>query len=97
MENRVNELKKQCAYSAGKVEDLEKHIQVIRKRECCNKQEILKLQTQIQEQQTYYEEKIRKSTNQIQQAEEDAHILENSLTNQLGEYKRHKEQVEMVR
>lgn len=97
MENRVNELKKQCDYSAGKIEDLEKHMQVIRKRECSNKQEILKLQTQIQEQKTNYEEKIRKMKSANQEAEENARITQNSLTNELGDYKRHNEQLEMVR
>lgn len=97
LDNRVIELKKQCDYSAGKIEDLEKHMQVLRRREQANKQELLKLQTQMQDQKNSYDEKIMRMNSTIQETEENARLVQNSLTNELSEYKRHNEQVEMVR
>lgn len=96
MENRVTELKKQCNYSAEKVEDMEKNMQTLRKREYSSKQEILKLQAQLQEQKHEYEGKLLKMKNTIQETEDNARLIQNDMRNEIGEYKRHTEQTELV-
>lgn len=95
-ENRVTELKKQCDFSSGKIQDLEKHMQVLRKREYAAKQETLKAQNEVQQQKHGYEEMILKLQRAKHDVEENARLIQNSMANELSEYKRHAEKIELV-
>lgn len=95
-ENSVSELKKQCDFSSGKIQDMEKHMQILRKREYSAKQELLKTQNELQQQKHSYEEMILKIQRNKHEVEENARIKQNSMTNELSEYKRHTEKLELV-
>ncbi|XP_065370340.1 mitotic spindle assembly checkpoint protein MAD1 [Calliphora vicina] len=94
-ENRVSELKKQCDFSSGKIQDLEKHMQVLRKREYAAKQEMLKAQSEVQQQKHGYEDMILKLQRSKHDVEENARLIQNSMANELSEYKRHAEKMEL--
>ncbi|KAM7342651.1 mitotic arrest-deficient 1 isoform 2-T2 [Cochliomyia hominivorax] len=94
-ENRVSELKKQCDFSSGKIQDLEKHMQVLRKREYAAKQEVLKAQNEAQQQKHGYEDMILKLQRAKHDVEENARLIQNSMANELSEYKRHAEKIEL--
>lgn len=95
-ENRVTELKKQCDFSAGKIQDLEKHMQILRKREYAAKQEMLLAQKETQQQKHDYEDIILKLQRAKHDVEENARLIQNGMANELSEYKRHSEKLELV-
>lgn len=95
-ENRVSELKKQCDFSSGKIQDVEKHMQVLRKREYAAKQELLKVQNEFQQQKHKYEDIILKLQKAKHEVEENARLIQNSMANELSDYKRHAEKMELV-
>lgn len=71
-------------------------MQVLRKREYAAKQEMLKVQNDVQQQKHGYEEIISKLQKGKHEAEENARIIQNSMTNELNDYKRHAEKLELV-
>lgn len=95
-ESRVAELKKQCEFSSSKIQDLEKHMQLLRKREYGAKQDMLKAQNELQQQKHSYEDMILKLQRAKHDIEENARLIQNSMANELGEYKRHSEKIELV-
>uniref|UniRef100_A0A1I8PIN8 Mitotic spindle assembly checkpoint protein MAD1 n=1 Tax=Stomoxys calcitrans TaxID=35570 RepID=A0A1I8PIN8_STOCA len=94
-ESRVTELKKQCDFSSNKIQDLEKHMQLLRKREHAAKQEALKAQNELQQQKHGYEDMILKLQRAKHDIEENARLIQNSMANELSEYKRHAEKIEL--
>ncbi|XP_005179030.1 mitotic spindle assembly checkpoint protein MAD1 [Musca domestica] len=94
-ESRVSELKKQCEFSSNKIQDLEKHMQLLRKREHAAKQDLIKAQSDLQQQKHGYEEVIIKLQRAKHEVEENARLVQNSMANELGEYKRHAEKIEL--
>ncbi|XP_073813448.1 mitotic arrest-deficient 1 [Musca autumnalis] len=94
-ESRVTELKKQCDFSSNKIQDLEKHMQLLRKREHAAKQDLIKAQSELQQQKHGYEEVIIKLQKAKHEVEENARLVQNSMANELGEYKRHAEKIEL--
>ncbi|XP_075168917.1 mitotic arrest-deficient 1 [Haematobia irritans] len=94
-ESRVTELKKQCDFSSTKIQDLEKHMQTLRKREYSAKQEALKVQNELQQQKHSYEDMIMKLQRAKHDIEENARLIQNSMANELSEYKRHSEKIEL--
>uniref|UniRef100_A0A1B0AKS3 Uncharacterized protein n=1 Tax=Glossina palpalis gambiensis TaxID=67801 RepID=A0A1B0AKS3_9MUSC len=95
LENRVTELKKQCDFSTSKVQDLEKHLQVIRKRENVAKQELIKAQSEAQQQKNNFEDTILKLQKAKHELEDDARLMQNSMSNELSEFRRHVEKIEL--
>uniref|UniRef100_A0A1B0A9Q5 Mitotic spindle assembly checkpoint protein MAD1 n=1 Tax=Glossina pallidipes TaxID=7398 RepID=A0A1B0A9Q5_GLOPL len=95
LENRVTELKKQCDFSASKVQDLEKHLQVIRKRENVAKQELIKAQNEAQQQKNNFEETILKLQKAKHELEDNARLMQNSMSNELSDFRRHVEKIEL--
>lgn len=95
-ESRVTELKKQCDFSANKIQDLEKHMQLLRKREYAAKQETLKTQNELQDQKHSYEDMVLKLQRAKHDIEENARLIQNTMANELSEYKRHAEKMELV-
>ncbi|XP_037898365.1 mitotic spindle assembly checkpoint protein MAD1, partial [Glossina fuscipes] len=95
LENRVTELKKQCDFSTSKVQDLEKHLQVIRKRENVAKQELIKSHSEAQQQKNNFEDTILKLQKAKHELEDDARLMQNSMSNELSEFRRHVEKIEL--
>lgn len=71
-------------------------MQVLRKREYAAKQELLKTQNEVQQQKHSYEEMILKLQRSKHEIEENARMIQNSMANELSEYKRHAEKMELV-
>uniref|UniRef100_A0A1A9X3N0 Mitotic spindle assembly checkpoint protein MAD1 n=1 Tax=Glossina brevipalpis TaxID=37001 RepID=A0A1A9X3N0_9MUSC len=95
LENRVTELKKQCDFTCTKVQELEKHLQTVRKRENTVKQELIKTQNEAQQHKNSFEEKISKLQKAKQEIEDNARLMQNSLSNELSEFRRHMEKIEL--
>lgn len=95
-ESKVSELKKQCNFSSDKILDYEKHMQVLRKREQAAKHEVIRMQKELNEQKHTFEDALHKMERSKLDAEEKAGLELNSLTNELSEYKRISEKLEMV-
>lgn len=95
LESRVSDLLKQCEYSASKAADLEKHLQVVRKREHGYKQEWHKTQKEMEQLKVSYEEQLHHAHSARQQIENDARLAQLGLTNELSEYRILIEKMEM--
>ncbi|XP_067631310.1 mitotic spindle assembly checkpoint protein MAD1 [Eurosta solidaginis] len=94
-ESKVTELKKQCEFSANKVQDVEKHLQVVRKREQGAKQELLRTQRELTQQRHRYEEELHHIQREKLEIEDNARQIQNSMENELSEYRRHTDKLEM--
>ncbi|XP_011209603.1 mitotic spindle assembly checkpoint protein MAD1 [Bactrocera dorsalis] len=94
-ESKVTELKKQCDFSANKVQDVEKHLQVVRKREHGAKQELLRTQRELTQLKHRYEEELHKLQRDKLEIEDHSRQMQNSMENELSEYRRHTDKLEM--
>lgn len=93
-ESKVTELKKQCEFSANKVQDVEKHLQVVRKREHGAKQELLRTQRELTQLKHRYEEELHKLQRDKLEIEDHSRQMQNSMENELSEYRRHTDKLE---
>lgn len=89
-------MKKQCDFSANKIEDVEKHLQVVRKREQGAKQELLRTQRELTQIKHRYEEELHKLQRTNLEIEDHSRQMQNSMENELSEYRRHTDKLEMV-
>ncbi|XP_053966171.1 mitotic spindle assembly checkpoint protein MAD1 [Anastrepha ludens] len=94
-ESKVTELKKQCDFSANKVQDVEKHLQVVRKREQGAKQELIRTQRELTQQKHRYEEEIHTLQRTKLEIEDHSRQMQNSMENEISEYRRHTDKLEM--
>lgn len=95
--SKVKELQKQCDFSTNKIVDLERHMQNLRKREHATKVENTKLQGELSSTKLELEEKIIVLEKQLNESEDKARLTKNTLENELGEFKRLFERLQMVR
>lgn len=94
-ESKVRELTKQCDFSSNKIQDLEKHLTVMRKREQRAKSDLTAAKNELNEQKLAYEESIYELQRTNAEIEENSRLMQNDLTNELSEYRRHSDKLEM--
>ncbi|KAH8307734.1 hypothetical protein KR044_011751 [Drosophila immigrans] len=94
-EAKADALKQQCDYTSAKMLELEKHLQVTRKREHSARQEINRAQAEIDEQKLKYESALSVAEQEKSQLEDDAREVQHCISNELSEYKRMSERLEL--
>lgn len=94
-ESKVSALKQQCDYTSEKLSEMEKHLQVVRKREHTARQEANRLQSEFDQQKLKYEAALTLAEQEKSQLEEDAREVQYSMNNELSEYKRISERAEL--
>ncbi|XP_055852317.1 mitotic spindle assembly checkpoint protein MAD1 [Episyrphus balteatus] len=94
-DSKVRELTKQCDFSSNKLLDMEKHMTVMRKREQRSKSELTAAKSELNEQKLAYEETIHELQRTNAEIEENARLMQNDLTNELSDYRRHSDKLEM--
>lgn len=94
-ESKVSALKQQCDYTSEKLAEMEKHLQVVRKREHTARQEANRLQSEFDQQKLKYEAALTLAEQEKTQLEEDAREVQYSINNELSEYKRISERAEL--
>lgn len=96
LEDRVVELKKQCEFSTSKMQDMEKHMRVIRKREHTVREDLLKTQNELQQQKLKFDEIIMKLHKSKLDIENKAREVQNTMAVELNDAKRHADEIETV-
>lgn len=94
-ESKVRELTKQCDFSSTKIQDLEKHMTMMRKREQRTKSELTTIKNELNDQKLAYEETIHELQRTNAEIDENFRLMQNDLTNELSAYRRHSEKLEM--
>ncbi|KAH8370246.1 hypothetical protein KR093_002755 [Drosophila rubida] len=94
-EAKADALKEQCDYTSAKLLDLEKQLQVARKREHSARQEINRAQAEIEEQKLKFESALTQAAQEKLQLEDDAREVQHCISNELSEYKRMSERLEL--
>ncbi|TDG48273.1 hypothetical protein AWZ03_005228 [Drosophila navojoa] len=94
-ESKAQALKEQCDYTSNKVIELEKQLQVVRKREHSARQEANRLVAEAAQQKLKYETALSRVEQERAQMEEDAREVQHCINNELSEYKRMCERAEL--
>lgn len=94
-ESKVSALKQQCDFTSEKLAEMEKHLQVVRKREHTARQEANRLQSEFDKQKLKHEAALTLVEQEKTQLEEDARAVQYSINNELSEYKRISERAEL--
>ncbi|XP_034479107.1 mitotic spindle assembly checkpoint protein MAD1 [Drosophila innubila] len=92
---KADALKEQCDFTSAKMLELEKHLQVIRKREHSARQEINRVQAELEQQKLKFETALGLAKQEKLQLEEDAREVQYCINNELSEYKRINERTEL--
>ncbi|XP_055380040.1 mitotic spindle assembly checkpoint protein MAD1 [Condylostylus longicornis] len=92
---QVTELKKQCEFSSDKVLDMEKHLKLLRKREATAKQDLIKIKGELDQMKQSYEDKVYTLQRTNCEMEENTRHLQHRLTNEINEYKRVTEKLQI--
>lgn len=94
-ESKVRELTKQCDYTAKKVEDLEKHVSTLKKREHLARSDLNKVKSEFAKSERTYEHEILKLEHKNQELRENCRVTENDLTNDLRRLEREYDSLRM--
>lgn len=94
-ESKASALKQQCDYTSEKLAEMEKHLQVVRKREHIARQEANRLQSEFDQQKLKYEAALSQAEQEKTQLEDDAREVQYCINNELSEYKRISERAEL--
>ncbi|KAH8407554.1 hypothetical protein KR222_005317 [Zaprionus bogoriensis] len=94
-ESKVAALKQQCDFTSEKLAEMEKHLQVVRKREHSARQETNRVQAELEQQKLKYEAALTLAEQEKAQLEEDAREVQYCINNELSEYKRISERAEL--
>lgn len=94
-EAKADALKEQCDFTSAKMLELEKHLQVIKKREHSARQETNGLQAELEQQKLKFETALSLAEQEKLQLEEDAREVQYCINNELSEYKRLNERAEL--
>ncbi|XP_030380672.1 mitotic spindle assembly checkpoint protein MAD1 [Scaptodrosophila lebanonensis] len=94
-ESKSSALKEQCDYTSAKMSELEKHLQVVRKREHTAKQEVNRALADLAQQKNKYEQMINQLKQEKLHQEEDARDVQSCINNELSEYRRLFERTDM--
>ncbi|ALC42038.1 Mad1 [Drosophila busckii] len=94
-ESKSAALKQQCDFTSAKMLELERQVQLLRKREHAARQETTQAIADLAAQKLKYEATISRLKQQQQQAEQDAIELQSALSNEISEYKRSSERSEL--
>ncbi|KAM8714225.1 hypothetical protein ACLKA7_014376 [Drosophila subpalustris] len=92
---KADALKQQCDFTSAKMLELEKHLQVMRKREHNARQEINRLQADLDQQKLKFESALSLAEQEKLQLEEDAREVQYCINNELSECKRINERYEL--
>lgn len=87
-ESKVRELKKQCDFTADKVQDLEHHVSTLRKREQMAKSELNKVKSELTKATHSYESEILKLENKNFELSKNFRAIENDMTNNIRSLQR---------
>ncbi|XP_037924951.1 mitotic spindle assembly checkpoint protein MAD1 isoform X2 [Hermetia illucens] len=93
--SKTASLQQQCDFTASKVLDLEKHLAALRKREANAKQDLVKTKNSLNQQKQIYEDTIYTLQKENKELEEKCRAAYNKCSNEIGQYKRELEQLEM--
>ncbi|XP_068145241.1 mitotic spindle assembly checkpoint protein MAD1 [Drosophila tropicalis] len=87
-ESKAAALKEQCDYTSAKMQELEKHLQVVRKREQVATESASRANVELAQQKTKYEAIINQLEKTKMQQEGDARDVHLCIGNELSEYRR---------
>lgn len=94
-ESKVRELTKQCDFTSNKVQDLEKHVSTLKKREHNAKTELNRVKSELSRSEKTSDHEILKLELKNQQLEENCRVIENELKNSLGRLERKYDSLQM--
>ncbi|XP_060657821.1 mitotic spindle assembly checkpoint protein MAD1 [Drosophila nasuta] len=94
-EAKADALKEQCDYTSAKLLEMEKHLQVTRKREHNARQEVNRVLAEVEEQKLKYETALGAAEQEKSQLEDDAREVQHCISNELSEYKRQSERLQL--
>ncbi|XP_037945994.1 mitotic spindle assembly checkpoint protein MAD1 isoform X2 [Teleopsis dalmanni] len=92
---QVKDLQKQIDFSANKIQDAETHLQTVRKREQAAKQELLRMQRELNHLKHNSEDTIQKLQKAKYEIETEARQVQNCMTSELEEYRLHTDKLSM--